>query len=306
MNPSSPYVNVADCLAEIDELTKAMKTVMNHYNIPMNYFDNYKEQIRESITNGVENHNRSIPEQIKELMEYSTSAFGYRFGDQMEELFTKSSAKHTSGAIARLLTTQFSRGVAMRILIDKYSHYDDWTVKSSQGLVVANRQWRSRVLTSTGYYMNTSIALSDKDNPVGTLVGVEDQSNTHSRGQTDIKFYIDGHWTDNVFNNGIAVVDIAGKPVLTLCATLIEDHDLLNDNVEMWQAKVAYTKVPKTLNTWRMQSGDWKQCMHIEDKVIAKQTLPSSTFITTGKDLSWATRTMRMRMKKEMFKLMDI
>ena len=88
----------------------------------------------------------------------------------------------------------------------------------------------------------------------------------------------------------------------------LKNHELLGDDVRLFQAKVFYTKVPNTISTYRMKPGVGKQVLHVEDKVIAIQSLHEvpPDIITTGKDQSWAVRTMRGRMKKKIVNIMGI
>lgn len=119
-------------------------------------------------------------------------------------------------------------------------------------------------------------------------------------------FYVDENYIKNVKDNGIEVVDIAGKEVLTLAATKVDDHDMVDQGVELFEATVAYAKVPRDVDTWQMTEDDVDKIFHCEQKFIAKWVNTSSTHIATGKDASWALRTMRSRMKKDMMKQMGL
>ena len=62
-------------------------------------------------------------------------------------------------------------------------------------------------------------------------------------------YYIDEKWHEKVFQEGLAIVDIAGKEVMTLRADEILDHELKDSGVRLFDATVGYTKVPLSVNT---------------------------------------------------------
>ena len=142
---------------------------------------------------------------------------------------------------------------------------------------------------------------------------------TYNYAIPKIQWYVDEHYISNVKDNKIEVCDIAGKRCFTLSAVEELNHELSNDGVRLFKAIVGYTKIPLTFEDngyhWRRsnhktlqeQKANIRAVIHTEERWIAIQDQNGERIMeATGKDKSWAIRTMKQRMKTSMLKKMGL
>ena len=137
-----------------------------------------------------------------------------------------------------------------------------------------------------------------------------------------IEWMVDEKYMDNVYKNQITTCDIAGKKCFTLCAEEELNHELSNQDVRLFKAKVGYTKIPVDFQScsgwgWRQnntqkeslqqQKAKIRAVIYTEERWIAIQDQNGERIMeATGKDKSWAIRTMKQRMKTKMMKQMGL
>ena len=305
---NTQLVSVRECKDEIIDINKTLRTMCNHFGIPMDLEDQLMEDAMSTVDSNATGQHRyysnkiGLVETVNNLKNVKNTHYGYRFSDKLIDSISKSAHKAIIQSIAELYGSLICRKAAMKLLIEKYSNYDDWSIKCSEATVEAHKTFRS-IETNIGWNMNVNIKVANDKNPVGSVSSSE---STRRTNDTDINVYLDGNWLTDIHEQGLSTVDIAGKLVMPLTVEKVEEHELTDEGIEIWKAKVIYTKVPRTVSTWQLSSNDWNKVVHIEEKYIAKQVLHASSFITTGNSLEWAIRTMKGRMKKEMFRMMDI
>ena len=299
----SAKINLEKVTEEHEALIKTRNMMQNHYGISDDSWTELHSNAMEGTVDVYKNSD-SVAEGIQNVKRINRDRTDYTFGNswRKEHLKNKISSMHINNPTFSYLASIASRMAALEYLRDTLSKINEWDVKCSEAAVKADREFRYKVKTSVGW--QTEIKFTHEI-PVGTMDMLLNNPDNYNRNT--IYFGVDGHWLTDVDANHIAVVDIAGKSCLTLCATEIAEHELIDDDVKLYQAKVCYTKVPRDVSSWRMGANEINKVFHLEDKVIAVQSLPATKpIITTGKDKSWAVRTMRGRMKKKMFDLMDI
>lgn len=133
-----------------------------------------------------------------------------------------------------------------------------------------------------------------------------------------ITWFVDEKYIANVKDNQITTCDIAGKKCFTLCAEEELNHELSSQDVRLFKAVVGYTKVPitfdhgygwgrRTHKTILEQKTAVRSVIYTEERWIAVQDQNGSRIMeATGKDKSWAIRTMKQRMKTSMLKQMGL
>ena len=134
-----------------------------------------------------------------------------------------------------------------------------------------------------------------------------------------IEWYVDEKYIANVKGNQITTCDIAGKKCFTLCAEEELNHELSNQDVRLFKAVVGYTKIPldfdhggygwsrKPTKTVIEQKANIRNVIYTEERWIAIQDQDGKRIMeATGKDKSWAIRTMKQRMKTSMLKQMGL
>ena len=301
------FIDIQQLSEELDEVTKLRNVMMNHYSLSHDEMDKLHIFAADAVIKEYDEDNRglSLTELIKVMKEASMI---YPVRGRFKESITlpeKLHIKAMKDEITDHITTIVVRMALLNHLIHTVSQIDDWAVKCSGAAKDAGRVFNA-VKTNIGWHNNIEVVSGTPGN-----IEVEERTNTHYRGSTNIyydaKIEVDGNWLRDVKGNNIEIVDIGGKECMPMWATEILDHDLLDQDVRLFETEVVYTKVPYDYDRWASKSGDWQKILHTEKRVVAVQSLASSKpVITTGKDKSWAVRTMKARMKKKMAKMMGI
>lgn len=302
---TNSFVDMAALNVEKEEVEKLLKTLCRHYNINQDQLTPDLEAARVSIKEHAFADHMSLVDTSKFL--HGNCGLFKRF--HTVGIRALSDKLHLKSDLGRSVTEVFmdslGRLVSLDILINDFAIRTDWDVKCSGAAKEAKMLWRGQVETSIGYRNKVNVVT---EGTPGDLV--IDEKLYHGQAGSyhwEAKLTVDGNWYKDVVDHKIAKVDIGGKMCLTLCADEIMEHDLLDEDVKLYQAKVAYTKVPQGVSCWSGALGDGAKSIFVEDKVIAVQTLPGGPpIITTGKDKSWAVRTMKMRMRKKIFDMMDL
>ena len=300
---------------EYDEVIKAKNAFMHYHKIPPEDREVYWYDICRNMQDDVDRvlgrrSNRygeaSIPEQVET---YKKCDGDISFWDAKDthkrHLQHRLMHKTMFDPCAKYLNALAVRSMCIRKLIDHYEPLNEIDVLADGAVKQAAMRWSRDVETNIGYQNEVKF---DRGTP-GT---VDKELEERARyGGNDYTFkatlYVDHTYKTVIEENGIEVVDIGNKMCLTLSAEEIEDHDLKDQNVKLFKAKVAFTKVGRDVNRWSMKKEDCEGILQIEEKYIAVQHLVSGEKqVATGKDEHWAIRTMKSRMKRKMLKMMDI
>lgn len=302
-------IDVKGLLDELKEIHKTVNTLCNHYSIDPKKLNVVADNHKKDLIRDCDRHD-SYGDSIQYLKKRHTSNTGANYGDTRyirELLNTEKSSVHTmQNSIAEFISLNIRRMAAIKLLTEKYANITEKDILDSTASKEAQRWFNRNVATNIGWRNSIHFVPGAE----GTIVDYTEEVNGIQTGSVnwDMQIGIEGTWLSEVVANGIQLVDIGGKSCMTLCAKEIEEHELKDDDVRLFQAKVVYTHVPRTMDTWCPKPGDGKDVVKIEDKVIAIQTYESGErpTITTGKNQSWAIRTMRGRMKKKMMQMMDL
>ena len=227
----------------------------------------------------------------------------YCYSSVSTESTAPAECKDTRTITDTCLTTLMKRQECITQLVNTYLKVDQETIDAEEAMLRM-----TTLISNNTYNIGYNNSIRAKVGDKGKIEVTEEECNWR-KGTFNwkAKVHVDSTWIDKVYKNKIAKVDIAGKTVMTLDADEIMDHELKDQNVRMWDATVFYSKVPSNVNPNYAPKGTWKQILHKEKRVIVVETLPSGdTQMATGKDISWATRTMRMRMKSSMLKQMGL
>lgn len=301
-----PSIDIDAVNQELAELEKTKSMLMNHYSIPEDKWLIVEKEATNQIKEYIKRET-SISEKINTAMEVDRGCCGYRIMSQWDisELSPKLSLKSINKSIANYCDAICSRKAALLMLRDHLSKVDTWAVRCSDAAVKAGRLFNS-IKTHTGYHIDINFT---HELPPGTIDYIHENvsHNGYIRYTNTVNFGIDGNWFTNVVENGIERVDIAGKEVMTTWAEEIPEHELLDEGVKLFKATVAVTQMKRDYSSWSLTPEQVENVIRLEEKVIAIQQLTSEPdIITTGKDISWAVRTMKGRMKKKMYDMMDL
>ena len=294
------------------EIAKERKDTMSALNVLLNFLNIPFSELEPSLENAI----KDLDTQIKRDANVADAVCGFSdrehswylstydfnaFDKIYEHMKTSNKTLHSSNinSMTNLIFRSLTRLAELQVLENIVDANNESTLKAHLSVKKANQIFSRYVETHLGW--NNKVTLMLDDNKVGTK-----EIGSVNHGKT-ADVFIGSNWDETVGNNGISTVDIAGKKCITLCAELVEQHELVDDGVKLYTAKVMYTKVPRSMNTWRLSEQDFESIVNIEDRVIAVEETNSNTFITTGKDLSWAIRTMKGRMmKKALRRALDI
>lgn len=304
-------IDVKHFEAEREELIKARNSLFHHYALDIALFTELYNAEAEEVQRNAEYHD-SLADQIRALKDVKGNLPSSRkarnwFQSEVLQKEGDTTGKMITKTLQIPLREYFfaiaQRIAAIDLLINKYEPMDSWTVKCSAAAVEASRTFRRRVETNIGWRNNIDWVVGTP----GNFEIEETPDDYHKRVTFKATAEVDGSYIDVIKANNIDVVDIGGKACLTMKAEEITEHELVEDGVKLFKAKVMYTKVARGVNTWRLLPGEAREIINVEDKYIAVQSLDSSPdIIATGKDQSWAIRTMRGRMKKKMMKIMGL
>ena len=298
-------INVEYYENEFIELTKMRNSLLHFHQIPAAIFDKLYNDRYEEMKENAEHRSESIMERIYYLQKVDGSN-GYRNRQNfLQENGTKRIHKTMEQPIEMIFRALAGRMAAVRLLVDVYEPMDDTAVKNSAAVVEVAKSFRGWAETNIGWRNHITFEVGTPGQM--TITEKPEAYYGGTRYYWNAEVTVDHSWIDVVRANKIDRVDIGGKAATTVWAEEILEHDLVDDDVKLFKAKVLYTKVPRDISTWAGESGDGEKIVFLEDKHIAIQPVTDGRdIITTGKDASWAIRTMRGRMKKKMLQMMDI
>ena len=297
-------INIAELEDEYENLQKYLNTVCHFYRIPTESFDSlYKSAYVEAVQSF--KRSQCIGTGIHNFKTSYHCYRGYNPKTAPVIVDNRKSLVNISKSTDSLVSDIVGRMVHIRYLVDEASLIPKDVVSASTGAYMASSTFDGYVKTHTGW----STEFSFIPGVAGANSFTEEAQSYYGGTRVYAKFTyeIDHNWIEDVYNTGIRVVDIGGKNCLPLWANEIKDHELLDDDVRLFESEVLYTKVPYNMSTNRMKPSEAKNMVFTEPRIIAVQSFPASDpIITTGKDKSWAIRTMKGRMKKKMLKAMGI
>ena len=295
------YVNIEECQTKIEAIDKTLRTLVNHWNLNM---DNLMHLANTTMYNAIVEQVDSA-ESINigiNWLNQASRVYGATTG--LNTYISESSIIYTkalTSEITDLLGGLLMQRTAQQFLIDHVSTFSDWKIESSDAANLANRHFRNRIETGTGYRQKIEI-IEGKPGNIAWFAPPDGYSSK------TCSVCVDATWLA-VKEAGLTTVDLAGKPAMPLWLDEIpeEDNPLSDDGVKLYNTEVLYTKVPQSMSAWSMSMQDFQSIVHKESRVIAVQDVnEGQPIVATGKDASWAIRTMRGRMKKRMFEIMDI
>lgn len=200
-----------------------------------------------------------------------------------------------------------------------FLNIDNVQAEADQGAIAASRAWAS-VQTDIGYYNQVTFSGVKGADPMNVTYTEELEDNKYydyntrkyiTKGKkvkkSESMIGINENWIEDVQKKGLQYTDIGGKNCLVTSAKEVEEHELKDQNVKLYDCTVCYTLRPLSANSWQSQAGEPAKWFHVEKRHVAVQKLPSgSTEQASGKDKSWAIRTMKARMKRTMMKQMGL
>ena len=289
-------------------LSKMINNLIHHSNLDQ---DTVKAMRAEAKKNPAEliKHNKTLIQQKAALLSRVDT---YGFSNQATT--TNYVYEEIKTSLTNLIYSAMIRQECILVVQKDYLELDEIQVSADKSAIKADEFWWN-IKTDIGY-QNKIILRGKKDADPLTYDYEEELEDRkcYSTGkmqkqirESTLTYHINQDWYDNVYKKGIARSDIGGKAVLVTSAKEIEEHELKDQSVKLFDCTTIYTKLPVGTNTWRMPSGSSKKHFFIEPRHIAVQTLPSGeTVQASGKDKSWAIRTMKMRMKASMLKQMGV
>ena len=299
-------INVPELEQEYLELIKAKNAWFHHQNIDPAYFQTVRDSQTDDLKDDLGRMD-SVPDMIDYLKSSRTYNYGEGYGKPDVIQSWMNQDKPSTNTIGRHAADHLSliarRMSAIRLLVDTYDKFDEGDVKDSQAVRDAARTWR-RIETSIGWKNSIQFDIGTP----GEMLDYTETPSPYGQGVCwNMKIGVNRNWIDVVAANQIQRVDIAQKDYMTLWAEEIPEHELKDQNVRLFQAKIMATRVPRTMSTYSPRPGQGKEIVLLEDRVIAVQTFVSGgRTVTTGKDQSWAIRTMKGRMKKQMMRQMGL
>ena len=302
------FVNIKNLSVERTDTEKLLNTILNHLSLSMDNLKNLRLALYDNHKDWFKDQS-DVPEAIQQLHRVTGRSMFARYNDEtIGDVLTaqKVNLKNSQEVLETTVFELTGRLAAIDFLIAEASKLDLNYIKAAGSAEAASRVFRYSVNTIRGYNNKFKVIAGEK-----SKLTVKEEPITGWRGNVTMSMQgsveVDHTWWDDVHLNDIAKVDIGGKACLTLEAEEIMEHELLCDDVRLFQAKVLYTKMPSYIDPFRMKANEAFDIVHVEDKVIAIQNLPdSSPIITTGKNQSWAVRTMKGRMKKKIVDIMGI
>lgn len=302
-------INVQYYENEYEELIKFRNTLLHFHKVSELAFQTMYDSAYLSLKKDAPLHSDSIKEQIFWLQRQNgCRGTGMRFKEEWmnRECSNKRIHKTMLGPIYDAFHACAVRMASIRLLVDIYEPMDDVAVKTSAAVVTFGQKFR--------YYAETNIGWRNHINVEAGIPGdlkIKEKIETSYSGNQFVAFEatigVDHTYMETVVPNNIEVVDIAGKDVAVVWAKEIEEHELKDEGVKLFESIVAYTRVPRSVNTWNLKAGQAKEIVLVEKKHIAVQHIEGGKdIIATGKDQSWAIRTMKGRMKRKMYDLMGL
>ena len=282
---------------EHKQLSRMINTIAEIANIPPDVLGDIRNKAKVT-TQGIVNSTKTSPTVKKEklLDEKNTNPpFYFNEGEPKYKEFNA-----TRAAMLEHIMSMMMRQENILEYQRNYANIDPNIEKADKAARKAYRKWRANE-GPIGWRNKIDIEAK-----VGEGATYDFNYNPSETSFTAI-IYVDETYMDTVEANNINVVDIAGKPVITLKAEEIIGHELEDNNVRLFKATVGYTKVSRGINTYRLKcEEEARSLIRIEEKWIAFQELPNGRITATGKDKAWAIRTMKSRMKLTMMKQMGL
>ena len=295
--------------AEYQDLLKAKNAFLHFHKIPEEAWQAAYAEAEQAVEHSFKRID-SVVDQFEIVKHINSDITGYSSPKTLRDRYLGSRPSHEALGMQYSihLLTIACRAAACRRAVDHFAKIDEWHIACTDAVVKARSDWRHGVQTNIGYRSHIGFEIGTPGE-----VDISTEASTHWRGtqahHLKATVYVDGTYSNLIKQMGFHIVDIAGKACLTISADEITGHELEDKGVRLFNSKVIYTKVPRTIDSWGMTSDEAKSIFHVEDKVIAVQPPHGeggSPTIATGKDQSWAVRTMKGRLKKRMYAMMGV
>ena len=254
------------------------------------------------------------------LLDYSTCKQNW-YGNSLKAIdIGNANLRGSWDAILDLLQSQMIRQECLIELVDNYLNLDPIQADADSAAVEARRAYQ-RIQTGFPYGWSVNIMGKPGKGKERKFTWKQNKNSRYDRtkgGYVDVlehmprvTWYVDETYMDTVHKYKIHTTDIAGKKCFVKHAELITGHELESQDVKLFKAVVGYTKVPVDFDSWgstRVKSkADIRACIFNEERWIAVQELPDGRREqASGKDQSWAIRTMKQRMKSTMLRTMGL
>ena len=201
------------------------------------------------------------------------------------------------------ITNLVEEAAAHAVLIDLTDAQDEENLLKER-VEFASRRFRSHL------NMETLVTLGDK-----TSVTVDFFEQYHSP-EPRIKATVNQKWLDTVMEANIGLVETGGSNAIVLEA-IEAPEECTEPDTKLYKVRVTFIKGTAeqrdkaTYWNFRRLSDSEKKQLYLDmlqDKwmYLAVQTNHTSTMQATGKDASWAQRTLRMRTKKTALKALGL
>lgn len=311
---SRTKVTFGELAYEHNILTKMINSLIKHAGVDPEWIQESRKKAKASHEN-LMRYNMTIIEQKAALQDDLDE---YTYGDTK----VKSGYSKVNKQLGALIYNAMVRQERILLLQEKYLNLDEVQMEADKGGLKASSLF-SNINTAHSYYGGGGVMISGKKDAdpmdVDYTEEVEDEmtycTTTQKRVSTGkkrvknwtIKYNVDQNWMDDVYENKIQYTDIGGKQCLVTQAKEVEEHELKDQGIKLYDCTVIYTKIPVSDNHWRIPAGQPRTWFNVEKRHVAVQSLPSGGVQqASGKDASWAIRTMKMRMKSTMMKQMGL
>lgn len=253
------------------------------------------------------------------LLKYSTSEISYRNSYTKPEGIGNVNYKGVYNNYLKLIQSSMNRQECLIRLVNEYANIDNIQANADKGADRARLAYH-QIQSGTPYRWEFQV-IGKKGAKLPSVTKWKIEERSMFTGQRDMNgryiykkepyyvpkhtWYIDETYLDTVDKYNIHTTDIAGKRCFTLKAELIEEHELKDQGVTLFKAIVGYTKVGS--NSKDTSKAGVRASIYTEERWIAVQDQNDERVEqATGKDKSWAIRTMKQRMKSTMLKKMGL
>lgn len=288
----------------------------------------YAKEIARDVTNetkyyyhrGGSNDNSTEISQRDNLLKDSTCNNTYLSSSRNSQDILNANFKGIWKPILETIQAAMVRQECLVRVVNEYNNIDEVQADADKGAERANSAYR-QIMSGTPYAWNINI-IGKKHAKLPSRTQWKINHRTDYRNYTTDAngsrvyarekyylpkhtWYIDETYMDVVDKYKIHTTDIAGKNCFTLKAELVEEHELKDQGVQLFKAIVGYTKIGTNFSD-KTKAGV-RASIFTEERWIAIQDQDGRRVEqATGKDKSWAIRTMKQRMKSSMLKQMGL
>lgn len=283
------------CLADLEVLK-------NLWGIPQSVFDANDGVIHERIARIVE-HADTMHQAYLSLRHWS---YGEHRGleDREDHAYKYLMSEHRRALgsdVQGILIGLYSRALTVTYLLDVVGVWDLREVRTSEITHKAYKHFANQIQGSIGWSNNV---IFKTEHPVGTrrLAQKKVSINGYANYGSTAIVGISDTWDEDVYAKGLSTIEFQSKYVMPLSLKVVPNAELTAEGVTLYKGHIAYTYVP------RANPATFLETIRTEEKYIAVQYSPEGrpAIIATGKDESWAVRTMKGRLRSNLLNQLDL